>query len=453
VIRKWGKRELGVTLDTWQTRALTKAMRYDRNGDLIARLALISTARQNGKTAIIRVLIGWVLDEGRHLDAFKGWNSILTAAHDARQARLPYNRVRRDIDNHPRLSTEMRSTQFAGITAGDLDLDIVTGQPGSVRGEAAGLVLWDEVLSQKNWLMFEALGPTQTAQRSPLMVMTSTAGHADSVVLRWMFDRMQRQAAGDEKPDPTFYACWWQSEDPNAQLDWRQVGQANPALGDGRLTKAALTSQHALLPADSWRREILNHWSDTKADSVFNPGVWSSLRTPTPLLGLTGPYALGVDVDPGWTRATICVGGIRVDGRVGVEVYRDIRSSVTAAHIIEEVERFPDPVRVIAFDSVSGAAASFERRGLETGQPWDALKPGAMVACSMDFYEMTLSGRLAVDDPLLDAQIPLVAKRAVGQDGAFRFARGSSLGPIDAVIAAALAAHGIAYTAPPNIHI
>ena len=38
-----------------------------RNGDLIARECLISTGRQNGKSIIVRVIIGWLLDEGRGL--------------------------------------------------------------------------------------------------------------------------------------------------------------------------------------------------------------------------------------------------------------------------------------------------------------------------------------------------------------------------------------------------
>jgi hypothetical protein len=67
----------------------------------------------------------------------------------------------------------------------------------------------------------------------------------------------------------------------------------------------------------------------------------------------------------------------------------------------------------------------------------------------MDATEMILSTRLAVDDPLLDAQIPLTGRRAVGQEGAFRFSRSESLGPIDAVMAMTMAVHVVAGAAPP----
>jgi hypothetical protein len=67
----------------------------------------------------------------------------------------------------------------------------------------------------------------------------------------------------------------------------------------------------------------------------------------------------------------------------------------------------------------------------------------------MDVTEMVQAGRLAVRDPLIDAQVAGGSRRAVGQDGAFRFSVRDSLGPIDAVLGMAFAAHAIAYKPPP----
>jgi hypothetical protein len=437
-------------------------LRHDANGELIARIMLESTGRQNGKTVIVQGLWGWLLDEGRELAPFAGWTEMLAAAHDAGQARKMYNRVRADIEGSPALMARIKTTQWAGITAGPIEFNTVTGQPGSARGSTAGAIAWDEMLTQRDWDMWEALGPTQSAQRSPIMLLTSTAGHSDSVVLRAFYDRLVRMASGDEKPDPKFYGAWWQSDhlevgyDANGERrplnreDWIQIGKANPGLGDGRLTRDAIVLDHAILPRESWFRERLNHFVDVVADGALPPGAWAGNRVSDgPLDGLTGPYALGVDVQPGWERATICVAGIRSDNRVGVEVYRDLRRSegepVTAARIIADCVGFPeiDQVLAIAFDQVSGAAPAFLRHHEETGLPWDGLKPAAMVAACMDVTEQILAATLAVNDPLLDAQIALVAKRPVGQDGAFRFSRQASTGPIDAVMAMTLAAHSI----------
>lgn len=443
-VRRWAKRRLGIRFGAWQTYAIDQALRHDKAGDVIARIILLSTARQNGKSVIVRALVGWMLEEGQFLPPFRGWSSILAAAHDAKQARVVYRNVW--LDFLELALDDYKVTEWRGIGGGHLLFDTVTGQPGSVRGWSAGMVAWDEMLTQRDWDMWEALSPTQSAQRSPIMLLTSTAGHADSVVLRSFYDRLLRQATGAEDPDPTFYGAWWESQDENAGLDWTEIARANPALGDGRLTRAAIQSEHAILPPDSWRRERLNHFVDVTAPGAFNPAVWAACRLDRPLADSEGPYALAVDIQPGWERATITAAAIRSDGRVGVEVYRDIREgTITAERIIAEVHAFPDPVVVCAYDQVSGAAPSFRRDAMETGFPWDELKPSAVVSACMDVTEMIQAARLAVGDPLIDAQIVGAARRAVGQDGAFRFSRQQSLGPIDAVMAMTFSAHGIVY--------
>ncbi len=435
-------------------------LRHDKRGDLVHRIALLSTGRQNGKSVIVRSVFGWMLDEGRCLPPFQKWTTLLAAAHDAKQARIIYRGVLGDLLNVEHLQRQtkgrnapVRMTEYFGISVHGLTLDTVTGQPGSSRGLSAGAIAWDEMLTQRDWQQWEALSPTQSAQRSPLMILTSTAGNSESVVLRAFYDRLVRQASGDEDPDPTFYGLWYQSENPDAKLDWAQIRQANPALDDGRLSEAAVRTEFGILPPDSWRRERLNHWVDVRTDAAFAPGLWSACRTDRPLDGLSGPYALGVDVAPGWERATITVAGIREDSRVGVEVYRDIRATegepLTAERIVAAVSAFPDPIRVIAYDSVSGAAAAFRRDAEETGRPWDELKPAAVVAACMDLSEMIQSRRLAVGDPLIDAQIPTVGKRSFGSEGMYRFSREKSTGPIDAVMAMTFAAHAIAWTSKP----
>jgi hypothetical protein len=464
LVKAWALRELGISLDGWQSRALDRALRYDRNGDLLARIVLLSTARQNGKSVIVRSLFGWLLDEGQGLPPFRGWTTLLAAAHDAKQARIIYKYVYSDLWGIDRLrdrasggarhGQDVRLTEHFGITVDKLTLDTVTGQPGSSRGLSAGAIAYDEVLTQRDWDMWEALNPTQSAQRSPIMLLTSTAGHADSVVLRAFYDRLRRQASGDEAPDPTFYGAWWESEDEDAGLDWKQIKQANPALGDGRLTRQAIASEFAILPSESWRRERLNHFVDVRADGAFNPGVWAACRVEDPLGGLSGPFALGVDVQPGWERATISVAGIRPDGRVGVEVYRDIRADpgrpLTAKRVVAEVRSFPEPeyLATIAYDLVSGAAPEIQRAAAEDGLPWEGLSRPDFVKACMDATEMIMSARLAVGDPLIDAQVGLVARRPVGSDGLFCFSRGLSLGPIDAFLSMVFASHAIAYTGP-----
>jgi hypothetical protein len=161
-----------------------------------------------------------------------------------------------------------------------------------------------------------------------------------------------------------------------------------------------------------------------------------------------GPFCIGVDVQPGWERATVAVAGMRDDGRIGVELVADLRSEaepLTAARVIAAVASFPEFCTTIAYDARGAAASAFERDASATGLPWDALDNSAMIAACMDVSEMVIAGTLAIDDPLVDAQIAWTARREIGTDGAFRFSRPASGGPIDAVYAVTLAAHAMAF--------
>lgn len=459
----WAKRELGITLGPWQSHVIRKALRYDKNGDLIHREVLVSTGRQNGKSIIVRVIIGWLLDEGRCLPPFRDWRLLLAAAHDAKQARIIYDGIYTDLTGIPRLVEASKGGRFGrtakltelfGIRVGDLAFDVVTSQPGSVRGKSAGYIAWDEMLTQRDYSMSKALRPAQSAVRSPQVIFTSTAGEPDSVVLRDLFDKLVGQATGVKEPERHFYGAWWQSDDPNAGLDWNEIRKANPALGDGRLSRDFIKGEYSGPPV-IWRQERLNHWIDTSTQSAVNPASWAACRAATPLLGHEGPIALGVDVHPGWERATIVAAGVRagshLDARIAVEVVADLRGTpdrpVTAAQVIGAIHDFPELGRAvnISYDFSSGIASALRRDATETDLPYDELKPGMIVSACMDVSEMISAGRLAVDDPLIDAQIAGVAKRAVGQDGAFRFGRAASSGPIDAVMAMAFAAHNAAY--------
>jgi hypothetical protein len=162
---------------------------------------------------------------------------------------------------------------------------------------------------------------------------------------------------------------------------------------------------------------------------------------------------LAVDIELGWERATIAVAGIRHDGRVGVELYRDLRDRLTAERIIAEVRAFPDPVVSVGYEGINPALASFRRDAEMSGVPWVELKPQDVMRACMDVAEMVQSAKLAVDDPLLDAQIAWTARRPVGPDGGFRFSRGDSGGPIDAVMAMTFAANAIQSTQRTGFHI
>jgi phage terminase large subunit-like protein len=246
--------------DPWQEYVAWKAFRHGADRRFRHRTTLWSTARQNGKSVIVRAFYGWLLDEGRKLEPFCHWSDIRAAAHDAKQARIIYRAVYQDLAAVPELTRPphrehgetmirppIRLSRQIGIETDSLFFDTLTSEPGSARGLSLGALAFDELLTQRDHGMMEAVRPTQMVQISPITLLTSTAGFADSVVLREYYDRLRRQAAGDEAPDPSFYGAWWESEDPEAGLDWPQIRQANPSP---RIDREAITSEYRDLPVD-----------------------------------------------------------------------------------------------------------------------------------------------------------------------------------------------------------
>jgi hypothetical protein len=169
--------------------------------------------------------------------------------------------------------------------------------------------------------------------------------------------------------------------------------------------------------------EHLCRWATSLRRPAFRTEAWNGCRVPEPLRDVPKPFALGIGVAPGWERATIVVAAVRPDGRIGAEVFRDLRGEVTPQTVTDAVELFHHEqwAKVIAYDSISGGAGAFDRHATESGLRYDALKPSAMIAAQMDFSEMVVAGRLAVDDPLLGKPAdpldpgPRVAPAAVGE--------------------------------------
>lgn len=456
---KWAKRRLGITLDPWQQYALQRALEHDADMQLLARLVLLSVARQNGKSVIVRSFVGWLLDEGFKWDTFRKWDFILLAAHDAKQARIPYDYIRRDVLTYADINTwghsarrqgaeRARATQYTGIELNGVRVDVATSQPGSARGISPGLVCFDEVLTQTTFETYEVLSPAQVAIPNSQMLMTSTAGFADSLVLRAMYDRLYRQSTGAEQHDPSFLGLWWRADDDDVGLDWDQLQKANPSLQGQRLSRRMIESEYLILPKGSWIRERLNRWHDERVDAPFSIAAWGACRVPQPLNpgSVAAGYVIACDVLSTWSEGSIIVGALRKDGKVGVEVHKHLLARTDMPLIAEDFTREvaalvkrmgKDKVDSIVYSASSALAPAFERHAIEAQLPYQSIPATKNVMACGDFAEAVTAQRIAHDDPFLDSQIALAQRRFIGTDGAWRWTISGV--PITGVIGATLA--------------
>ena len=438
------------TLDRWQRRVLNRALAYGPDGTLVHSVYLASTARQQGKTAVVRGLIGWALTASTMPD----WHSIMGLAHDRTQARIPYRAVLDDLAPlGRRLGTPARGglalTRYLGIRSGMYgrarEYNTLSREArDAARGESHDLVVFDEVRTQRDFDTWAAVEPTTTARPDPLIFAISTAGDDRSVLLRSFFDRGLRIIDGAEPPG-RFGMTWYAAPDELAPDDPRAIAAANPAIAEGRIAMDAVLESHRTLPPAQYRMERLNLWADA-LDEWLPSGAWMAATAPQPEAGVR--VLLGVDVVPSWRRATVAVAvatdvgawvgvaGELVASRLGV-------SSIAPGQVVELVAECVARFRPVAIAASSTAAAAPHLEAWASANDVDTVKLGAreIRSASELFRAELVGGRLThADDPLLATQVRSARPSGPIEAGDWYLSVRESAGDIDAVRACAWAA-------------
>jgi hypothetical protein len=291
--------------------------------------------------------------------------------------------------------------------------------------------------------MYDVLSPALSAIPNSLLLLTSTAGFSDSVVLLKFYEDLERIAAGAQKSDGSFVGLWWRADEDDVGLDWEQIKKANPGLDDGRLDRKMIEREFRILPRGSWVRERLNRWHDERVDAPFSLSQWGACRVPEPLnpevVGGEAKYAIGVDVTSAWSEGSIIVAAQRLDGTVGVETHRYLRQRpdvpLVAEDFTTEVVKLARRLRVehVVYAAQSPLAPALERMGIIHAIPLLPLSYSRNAAACDDFAEAVIAKRIAVDDAHLDAQIGSAQRRFVGSEKQWRWA--ISAAPITSVVA------------------
>jgi hypothetical protein len=454
---------LHIDLDTWQRRALNRALAVDEDGRLVHRSYLISTARQNGKTALVRALIAWALtaQEGPR------WNSIAGVAYDRQQAMLPYKAVMEDLRPLRQKGAELRITRYLGIRS-DMhrrhrEYNVFSAEArDALRGETVDLAIFDEVRTQRNYETWAALEPTTTARPEPLILSISTAGDDRSVLLRDWWERGRRII--DKAEDPQgFGMTWYAADDAYADLSrehpdfYTGLVQANPSLAEGRISRTAILAGVANSTGPQMvRGERLNLWTDA-ADEWLPPGLWSARTGPQPA-NLEGVrVALGVDAVPTWRRVTVSV-AITTDAGTWAGVAGELDSTMSdsssidpkaAQELIEQLchKWQPTMLAVSASHPISPYAGA---AGLATSTPVAQMTPRQIRGASALFRSELIGHRLSHGpDELLSMQVRAARPSAPVEGNDWYISVRDSLGEVDAIRAVAWAAW--AAIAPPEV--
>jgi len=334
-VAAWAQRHMQVELMPWQVYALSQQLAHDGSGKLQFREALVSTARQNGKSVALQALLGWWITEGAIIRG--GPQSVMSVANklDRAEAIFP-------------LLANILVDSFGGkklAAIGRKSVEMPDGSRWEIRaatkslhGGSHDLILVDELWDIDSDVIDDALRPSQIARKSPLLSCWSTAGDQSSDTMIKM--RSQAMADIDKgNTSPLYFAEWSMPAHLNP-LDEKNWHWANPSLG----TTITVEALRAVSKKDSFMRAHLNQWI-TARGAWLDLGVWERNKTETPM-----PEGGFLSVDTSLDDARYCgVRAAEVDGKVivktefVVETEADMWDEIARVMINPEVQLLITP--------------------------------------------------------------------------------------------------------------
>jgi hypothetical protein len=272
----WAKRVLNIDLMEWQKRICNDALTLDENGDFIFREACVSTARQCGKSLVMRACAGFFATEYAALR--KEPQTIVIVANQKRRSMALFRDVVRDLEDKFEMKVRWQNGDER-INFPDGSSISVVAASAHAHGMTATHLLVDELWDISPEVVFTALRPSQVAVKNPLMLMFSTAGDQGSTVLLQL--REQGMAAIDSGRTGSLYFAEWSLPPGVSVEDRRYWGWANPALGT-TITMKALELAFDSPNRQAFIRGHLNLWLDS-TNSYLPLNLWQDRQTVDPM--------------------------------------------------------------------------------------------------------------------------------------------------------------------------
>lgn len=421
---------LGWSLFPWQRYTGDVSLEYDPISKLPQyRTVGLSVSRQNGKTTLVLVRIAAQLIVPR--------STVAYTAQDRNIARFKwaeYVDVLLDTPFADRVEHVSRNNGSEGLhmTNGSQFVIVTPGEKAG-RSMSIDLGIIDEAAQHKDLKLVGALNPTMIARPQAQLWLLSNAGTFDSVLWRHYTD-----LGRGEVDNPLSSLCWleWSADEDADVLDRVAWREANPSLDlPGGPSSVALADAALSLPADVFRREHLNVWSDIAQMTGIDAVTWSACRDDDLVVG--SKLALGIDFTPERDRgALVAVGD--VDGRTPIEVVE--HTSDLERLVSRTVEVATSTGATVIVDRGSPAASILP--ALERADVAVRLisLPDFVRACG-DFHDAAITGRLAHrGDYRLHDAVAGASKRKVGDSWSWKRRGGADISPL---VAATLARWGV----------
>lgn len=420
---------LGWELMPWQVYFLTESLRVDKNGDWVRSLVGCIIARQNGKSAVmrLRLLAGVYLWEETWVamaQTLKQAEHQLVQAYDDLQAAGLWD------------SSRMKFYQANGrqkLVIGKGSWTILAANRDAVRGFTGSL--WVDELREVDEPAWQAAVPITTAYPNAQIYVTSNAGDDYSTVLN------ELRATALTFQDSSMGWFEW-SADPNLDhTDIEAWKQANPALGY-RIKTKVLEDALKTSTVPGFLTERLSRWVRA-LESPWVYGTYEACYVANLKFEPTDPTYFGLDVSIDRRRADLVAA--QKDGdkiKFGL-----VQSWISEEGVIDEVKIASDVAEwarkygtvIIGFDRwTAGAVAS--RLASARFNVVDTSGANFAQACDEVLTGLNSRRLMHTGNDILTAHFMACVKKPAA-DGGWRVVRKDSHTNISAAVASIIAIH------------
>lgn len=412
----------GLHLDPWQQRVLVHALGERADGLWGAFRVCLVVPRQNGKGSILEAL------ELAALFIFRE-RLVVHSAHEFRTAREHFRRMCTLIARSDDLSAKVAGRIHTANGNESIETEdgsrlmFVARSRGAARGFTCDRLVLDEAFN----LSHDAMGamlPALSAVPNPQVWLTSSAPHADSLVLHDVRDE------GLKGEDPRLYFAEWgnpRGTEPTIEA----IARANPGYPHRISHEFVLAERNALgALGNEFPRERLGVPDARDAGAtVFGPGKWAACGDPTSTLATC--KALALDVSPGFEWASFAAAGAREDGLVHAElIQRHPGTDWVVQYAKERAERWQLPIGLVPNSPAGGLISDLE----EAGVPLVMIEGNDVTQACATLQKAVMGGSFRhLDQPPVNAAVAAAATSEAGDT--WRWARKSAQADISSLCA------------------
>lgn len=427
--------DLGIELLPWQKYVLTEGLRVDKSGQFVRRSVGVLVARQQGKSALmrLRLLAGIVL-----------WGEVwVSMAQNLKMAEYQWQEAVALLQASPKYSALIKKIYQAN---GRQQLEMLNGGKWVIvaanRDAARGYTsnLWIDEIREISPEAYKASTPvTRSYQNNGLgsqIWVTSNAGDAYSEVLNNL--RTQALAA----PSPRVGWFEWSANPDLPIADKEGWYQANPALGWLTSEEDIAADLQSSRPQD-FKTETLCQWVDN-LELAWVTGSFEACMVKDLVFNPEDITYMALDVTPDRRRADLVAAQVQPDGRIGFGLMQSwvAEGAIDDLTIAADVAAWARKYYTLKIGYDKWTAASIAARLAQAGLPVQDVSGGLFArACDETLTAMN-SQRIAHTGNQTLTEHFMACVRKPASDGGWRVVRnGNSGAPISAACASIMAIH------------